>query len=788
MWTRAARIILKNRWTLLGAVLVSSAFMAWKGGDARVSYKFSRILPLTDSTHLVYEDFKKTYGDVGNAVVVGVETTHLFESRNLNLWRSFSDSLAQIEGVESVLGITSYYDLQKGEDQKLRLVNVRPKRPYNTRSAEEARADFDRFPFYKGLLMDPEGRSTLLMVQIRKEALYTSDVLRIVEAIKKRSRVFEKTTGLDVHLSGLPYIRMANVLKIQREVYLFIGLALGVTALLMYLFLKSFRAMLISMFVVVLGVIWSFGLIGLFGFEVTILSSIIPPLIIVIGVPNCIFLINKYHQEFKQHGNQILALQRTVIKVGNATLMTNTTTALGFASFMLTQSVILREFGLVACINVMVVFVLSIIVIPIVYTFISPPLSRHYQHFERNWVRAMNRWLIHMVTERRVLIYLFSASLLILGIFGIQRIKVTGNLSDDFQKHDPVYKDLKYFEDRYRGVVPLEIDLRSEREGGMKSLASMRKMEQFQRALDTFPELSRSLSAADLLKFARQGFYNGDPAFYGLPDEMDRDFVLSSLPQGEWNDGALPGILDSTGTRARISLQVADIGTNEMKVLREKIDQKLKEHFPNDRFHWDITGASVVFLQGTNYLINNLISSLLLAIAVIALLMALMFRSARMIVISLIPNLVPLVLTAAIMGYSGIPLKPSTILVFSIAFGISVDDTIHFLAKYRQELQRTQWNMRASILNTIRETSVSMLYTSIVLFFGFSIFIASEFGGTQSLGLLVGITLFIAMISNLILLPTLLMSLEKLITARSFASPTIELNVKDGGSEIEPAE
>ncbi|MBI1316469.1 MMPL family transporter [bacterium] len=788
MWTKAARIILKNRWTLLGAVLAASGFMAWKGGEARVSYKFSRILPLTDSTHLVYEDFKKTYGDVGNVVVVGVATERLFESRNLNLWRSFSDSLSHIEGVESVMGITSYYDLEKGEDQKLRLVNVRPERPYNTRSALEARNELDRRPFYKGLLMDAQGRTTLLMVQIRKEDLYTSDVLRIVESIKKRSRVFEKTTGLDVHLSGLPYIRMANVLKIQREVYLFIGLALGVTALLMYLFLKSFRAMLISMFVVVLGVVWSFGLIGLFGFEVTILSSIIPPLIIVIGVPNCIFLINKYHQEFKQHGNQILALQRTIIKVGNATLMTNTTTALGFASFTLTQSVILREFGLVACLNVLVVFVLSIIVIPIVYTFISPPLSRHYQHFERNWVRGMNRWLIQVVTERRVLVYVLSAGILVLGYFGIQRMEVTGNLSDDFQRHDPVFKDLKFFEAHYRGVVPLEIDVRSEREGGMKSMASMRTMEHFQRALDTFPELSRSLSAADLLKFARQGFYNGDPAFYGLPNELDRDWVLSALPQGEWNQGALPGILDSTGTRARISLQVADIGTPEMTILQSKIEQTLEAFFPKERYHTEITGASVVFLKGTRYLIKNLILSLLLAIAVIATLMAFLFRSARMIVISLIPNLVPLVLTAAIMGYAGIPLKPSTILVFSIAFGISVDDTIHFLAKYRQELQRTQWNMQASILNTIRETSVSMLYTSIVLFFGFAIFIASEFGGTQALGLLVGITLFIAMISNLILLPTLLMSLEKLITARSFATPTIELNVKDGGSEIEPAE
>ncbi len=788
MWTKAARIILKNRWLLLSLVAGSTALMVWHGRSVRVSYKFSRILPLTDSTHLAYEDFKNTYGDVGNAVVVGIEGEEIFESRNLNLWRSFSDSLQRIEGIESVLGITSFYNFEKTDSGQLRLENIHPNRPYNTRSAARLKEQMEELPFYKGLLVDDRARSTLLMVQVEKERLYTSEVLRIVEEIKERSRVFERTTGLDVKISGLPYIRMANVLKIQREVFLFIGLAMGVTALLMYLFLRSFRAMLISMLVVILGVVWSFGLIGLFDFEITILSSIIPPLIIVIGVPNCIFLINKYHQEFKQHGNQILSLQRTIIKVGNATMMTNATTALGFASFTLTESVILREFGLVAAINVMVMFILSVIVIPIVYTFISPPLSRHYQHFERPWVRGMNRMLINLITHKRLWVYGVTLGILVLGYIGILKIQVTGKLTDDFQRHDPVYKDLKFFESNYRGVVPLEIDIKSDREGGMKTLASIRKMERLQRSLDSLPELSRSLSAADLLKFARQGYYNGDASFYGLPDELDRDWVLSALPREETGGGVLPGMMDSTGSRGRISVQVADIGTPEMNSLRASIETKLARVFPADRFETVVTGASVVFLQGTTYLIKNLILSLLLAIAVIALIMAVLFRSARMIVISLVPNLVPLILTAAIMGYAGIPLKPSTILVFSIAFGISVDDTIHFLSKYRQELQKNQWNMKISILNTIRETSVSMFYTSIVLFFGFSIFLASEFGGTQALGALVGITLFIAMLSNLILLPSLLMSLDKLITARSFLKPTIELNVKDGGASADEAD
>jgi predicted RND superfamily exporter protein len=198
-----------------------------------------------------------------------------------------------------------------------------------------------------------------------------------------------------------------------------------------------------------------------------------------------------------------------------------------------------------------------------------------------------------------------------------------------------------------------------------------------------------------------------------------------------------------------------------MQGIEEDIQAQITKLFPADRYKLTITGKAYLFQKGTTYLVNNLVLSLSLAIVLISLFMAYMFRSFRMIIISLIPNLLPLLITAGLMGYMGIPIKPSTILVFSIAFGISVDDTIHFLAKYRQELIANRWRIKKSVFAALRETGVSMFYTSIVLFFGFSVFITSNFGGTVALGALISATLLLAMMANLLLLPCLLLSLER---------------------------
>ena len=587
---------------------------------------------------------------------------------------------------------------------------------------------------------------------------------------------FEKETNLDVRVSGMPYIRTINAQNIIDEIQLFVLGALFITGIIFFFFFRSYRATFITLLVVTIGVTWAFGFIGLFGYEITVLTALIPPLIIVIGVPNAVFLINKYQQEIKSHGQQAKALQRVISKIGNATLMTNITTASGFATFVFVKSQLLREFGILASINILSIFVLALLIIPIIYSFMEPPKKKHLNHLERRWMENVVDWMEKMVREQRIAIYITTVVIIILGIIGLYQIRVSGSLIEDMPKTKAFFKDIKFFENEFGGIMPLEILVDTKKEKGVMKLSTLKRMDKMNEVIESFPELSKPVSIVNLVKYSKQAYYKGKPKYYQLPTSQEQNYIFEYTKNSDGNSNMLNNFVDSTGQFARITTFMKDIGTDKMNVIQERLSQIVKKEFPSERYNVSFTGKALVFLKGTNYLIGNLVFSLSLAILLISLFMAWMFRSFRMILISIIPNMLPLLITAGLMGFFGIPIKPSTILVFSIAFGISVDDTIHFLAKYRQELIASNWKIRKSVYAALRETGVSMFYTSIVLFFGFLVFTVSSFGGTIALGGLVSITLLLAMVSNLLLLPSLLLTFEdKIANKEVLKEPSITI-------------
>ncbi|HZH70534.1 MAG TPA: efflux RND transporter permease subunit, partial [Flavobacteriaceae bacterium] len=591
---------------------------------------------------------------------------------------------------------------------------------------------------------------------------------------------FETTTGMKVHISGMPYIRTLNSQNIVDEIGLFVAVALLVTSILFFFFFRSFRATFITIATVIIGVMWCFGFLGLFGYEITILTALIPPLIIVIGVANCIFLINKYQQEIKSHGNQAKSLQRVITKIGNATLLTNVTTASGFATFILTQSKLLKEFGTIASISILSVFVLSLLIIPIIYSYMPIPKYKHLKHLNKKWVGRLVKWLENTVRNQRIAIYTTFVLLLCVSIVGIYNIRISGSMIEDMPQGADFFQDIRFFEKEFNGVMPLEILIDTKRKEGVMAAATLRRMDELQTVIEEIPEYSKPISIVELVKYAKQAYYNGNPEYYQLPSSQERNFILPYVKNSISETNLLESYVDSTGQFARITTFMMDTETERMERIEEDLTEEITKIFPEDRYEVSLTGKAVLFQKGTNYLVNNLIISLALAIFLISVFMAWMFRSFRMIVISLIPNLLPLLVTAGLMGFLGIPIKPSTILVFSIAFGISVDDTIHFLAKYRQELIASNWKIKRSVYAALKETGVSMFYTSIVLFFGFSVFMISSFGGTVALGGLVSATLLFAMLSNLLLLPSLLLSLEKSIAnQKTFKKPAMEILPQD---------
>ena len=778
-WTRVSRIILKNRYLILILIAIATAFLVSQMKHMRFSYTEANLLPEDHEVNIQYNQFLDIFGEEGNLILLAIKDSTVFTPAKFNAWNSLAKSFDSLSEVEFTLSIADVKKLKKDtKNRKFVLESIYTEELTSQKTIDAVKKElFEKLPFYDNLLYNKITGTIQTAIYIDKEIVNTP--VRKAFVFKKLIPIidaFEKETNLDVRVSGMPYIRTINAQNIIDEIQLFVLGALLITGIIFFFFFRSYRATFITLLVVTIGVTWAFGFIGLFGYEITVLTALIPPLIIVIGVPNAVFLINKYQQEIKLHGQQAKALQRVISKIGNATLMTNITTASGFATFVFVKSQLLKEFGILASINILSIFVLALLIIPILYSFMEPPKKKHLNHLERKWMENVVNWMEKMVREQRITIYITTVIVIILGIIGLYQIRVSGSLIEDMPKTKAFYKDIKFFENEFGGIMPLEILIDTKKEKGVMKLSTLKRMDKINEVIESFPELSRPVSVVNLVKYSKQAYYKGNPKYYQLPTAQEQSYIFEYTKNSDGNSNMLNNFVDSTGQYARITTFMKDVGTDKMNDIQERLEQVVKKEFPKERFNVSFTGKALVFLKGTNYLIGNLVFSLSLAIFLISLFMAWMFRSFKMILISIIPNMLPLLITAGLMGFFGIPIKPSTILVFSIAFGISVDDTIHFLAKYRQELIANKWKIRKSVYAALRETGVSMFYTSIVLFFGFLVFTVSSFGGTIALGGLVSITLLFAMVSNLLLLPSLLLTFEdKIANKKVLKEPAIKI-------------
>jgi predicted RND superfamily exporter protein len=763
-WETIARLILRNKIAILLFIVAGTIFFTQQWEKMRFTYTEANLLPDDHEVNLEYNNFLEIFGEEGNLILLGVKDSTLFSVEKLNAWNALSSYFKTYPEVETVVTIKDLQKLVKNSDkQQFDLEPFIKDSIVSIQQLQKLQDElFKQYPFYDNFLFNNETRTVRSAIYLDKSIVNTASRKDfIMDILIPKVEDFENTYDLDIHVSGMPYVRTLNSQNIIDEIGKFIVAALLVTSLIFYFFFRSFRATFISMIVVLVGVMWTFGIIGLLEYEITVLTALIPPLIIVIGIPNCIFLINKYQHEVKKHGNKAKSLQRVISKIGNATLMTNVTTASGFAAFIITDSKLLTEFGIVASLSILAIFLICLLSIPIIYSYMPMPKDKHLEHLSKRWINAFVNWMEYMVKHRKITIYVSSLILLIASIIGIYQIRISGSLIEDMPKQADFFKDIRFFENEFNGIMPLEFLVDTKRKNGVMKLATLKRMNELEDHIHEIPELSRPVSVVSLVKYSKQAYYNGNPNYFQLPTAQENGFIMSYTKNSSTDIDMIKNFIDSTGQYARITTFMKDISTERMERIEEGIQSKINKVFPADRYEVSLTGKAYLFQKGTKYLVNNLILSLSLAIFLISIFMAYMFRSFRMIIVSLIPNLLPLLITAGLMGFLGVPIKPSTILVFSIAFGISVDDTIHFLAKYRQELQANHWKIKKSVYAALYETGVSMFYTSIVLFFGFSVFIISNFGGTVALGALVSATLLFAMLANLLLLPSLLLSLER---------------------------
>lgn len=783
MWKALTKSLLRNRIAYISVVLMLTVFFGWQATKVELSYNFAKILPPDDSSFVAYQEFKKNFGEDGNVMAVGIQPTDVFETALFNDWIQITKEIKKVQGIKEVLSLGSAYDMQF--DDSLEKFNVIPlinKDNLSTDEVAQLKATINSLPFYEGVIYNQEKQATLLAITFDDKELNSSRRIGIVEEIEAICDSFSVKHKTEVHYSGMPYIRSAVMKKVSGEMKLFSLLAILVTALVLWFFFRSFSTVIFSLLVVIVGVVWALGIMHLMGYKITILSGLLPPLIIVIGIPNCIFFINRYHKEYLKHNNKIKGISRMIETMAITLFLANITTAIGFAVLYFTNTELLVEFGLVSAVNVVVTYLITLVMIPIILSYLPEPKNKHTKHVEAKRINWFIGLIDNLIQHKRKQIYIITTVITGIGFWGMSQMSVVGFVVDDLPEKEKVFRDLKFFEANFNGILPFEITIDTKKPNGVfaDNAKIIYKIKSLQKLLAKYDDFSGSLSIAEGIKFSYQAYRGGDQKYYMIPSigELKKLSDFSGTVKGKENK--FKAYIDTAKQVTRLSYRMKDIGSQKTKELVAELRPKIDSIFKETDANVSLTGHSLTFLKGNDYLLDNLIESLLIEIILIALVGLALFRSWKIIVLSKLPCLIPLVITAGIMGFLDIRFKPSTILIFSIAFGIASDGTIYFLTRYRQELKN---NKKASVSEAIsicvKDLGVSMVYTAIILFSGFSIFIWSSFGGTVALGVLISLTLLVSMCTNLILLPAILISLSNVISRKEIEESNAVVDEED---------
>jgi predicted RND superfamily exporter protein len=764
MWNKIATYIIRHRIMWVVLVLVSTVFMAYQASKIELSYQFARILPSNDPVEKEYQDFRRLFGEDGSVMVIGWQDPQLFEVNKFSDWCKLTQRIRETDGIKSVLSLAN---LQKAvRNDSLRQFDFKPvirQIPTTQSEVDSIKREILNLPIYEGLVLNSKSNATLIVITFNDKELNSKRRLTIVSDIEAIAEEFATKYSADLHYSGMPYIRTVNMKKISGEMQLFMGLAVFVTLFILWAFFRSFRLTLLSIIVVLIGVVFSVGTLHLFGYKITALTGLIPPLLIVIGVPNCVFLINKYQAELRDNKSKDDAIREMIRQIGLSTFLANTTTAIGFGVFYFTNSSLLVEFGVVAAISVMVTYVLCLLLLPITLHYMNVPKARHMKHLDGKWASGFLSTVNHLVHYRRKQIYIAMVVMIIVSAYGMTKIETIGYVVDDLPKKDVVYTDLRFFEKNFNGVLPFEVMIDTKQKNGVfgDQAQVLYKIKSLQNLMLDYPEFSKPVSVVQASRFLYQAYRGGEAKYFVLPGALELAKLTGYVEGKQGAEKQVNSFLNEDKSVTRVSFQMADVGSERIKELMNQIRPKVDSIFSPKQYKVSLTGHSLVFLKSNDYLLSNLYESLLIAIVLIAIVGMVLFRSIPIILLSKLPCLIPLALTAGIMGYFGIYFKPTTILIFSITFGIASDGTVYFLTRYRQELYEKGLSPSQAVTNSIFGTGLSMIYTAVILFCGFIIFAASSFGGTAAMGVMVSITLLVAMCTNLILLPALLLSIAK---------------------------
>ncbi len=756
-----SNFILKFRIFFISLIFFFTLYMAYQSQFVRYNYNFSQTVPDSDEDMIFYKNFKKIFGEDGNVFAIGLKDSSIFDLQVFSNYNKYVQRLESIEGINGVLSLSNLKVLTKdAKNKNFKFENLYNPFPETQNELDSLIILSKRQKFYENKILNDNGAITLL-ITIDKLILNSSDRNDLMVKLINVSENFSQKNNINLHYAGLPYSRYIMAESVKSELIIFLIISILITSIILFIFFRSWDSVLVPILIIGVVVVWVFGTLSILNYKITLLTGLLPPLIVVIGIPNCVYMLNYYHFSLNKFSSRKKAISHVIKTIGLITLITNLTTAVGFFVLATTDIKVLNEFGIVAGINVIATFFVSIFLFPTIYLILPKPKSKQINYLNYNFLYFLINLFKSISFEHQKKVFVLSGILIVISLYGVFKIKAVSFLIDDVPSESFLMKDMKFFESNFSGIMPLEIVIDTKKKRGVRNLNTLKKIDRLENFLKDKSYISDPISIVSFIKASRQAYYNNNPSFYSLPNSRDKNFILRYLSSGYGdnveNENISKSFVDSLGQKIRISLNIADLGSHKMdSILRNVIQPEINNIFGKTNNEVKLTGTTLIFIKGINFLIENLLQSMLLAFFIISLIVSLLFKNIKMVIISLIPNIIPLIIAAGIMGIFGIPLKPSSALVFSIVFGISVDYSIHFLAKFKNELIQTK-NVKNAVIKTIEETGRSMIFTSFILFFGFIIFAFSNFGGTIVLGVLTSIILFVAMITNLTLLPSIIL-------------------------------
>ncbi|MCB9257177.1 MAG: MMPL family transporter [Chitinophagales bacterium] len=715
-------------------------------------FDLERFFPQGDEDLAYFYEFRKEFEDDDNFLLVAFTDSHSIFKRNLLLEiDSFTTKSLALDEVVQANSITNFQYFVK-----LQFGGFSP--PFPALHLEEGRdLAKDSLKLVQderiyGKLLAKDCKSTVVVLKT-KNALNQKDSESLM---KNLYALLDKVPEENYHLLGRAYFQDVLVKQQIKEFILSTLISAFLVSLVFWIILRKSIGVFIAILSMLVCLLLFVGLLGAFQIELDMLSSLFPIIMIIVGVSDVVHLTNKYIEEYLKLGDQKQAIKTTVKEIGLATFLTSFTTAIGFLSLATSRIYPVKSFGISAALGVLVAFAVVICFTTAMLALIPPEKIIRRDESHQIWKNTLLKFYLWTKGQSKSIsigAFIYFAVCLI----GISLISTDVKIYDTLPRGVKLTEDFRFFEENYAGFRPFELAI--EAQNGLKMdnyplLYEIHKIEEFLKQEEAIEGIN---SITVLYKTLNRAMNADKASFYSFPSS-ESEFLKIQKYAEKIPTNFSDVLLNKDKSKARISAKVKDIGSNQVDLISERLHQFITEEIDSSLIKVKLTGTGVIFDKNNEYIRQSLLSGLALAFFAISIIMALLFKDIKMVIISLIPNVFPLLFGGALMGYFNIALDAPTAIIFAISFGIAVDDTIHFLSKFKLERLKNK-SIEEALKTSFLETGKAIIITSIILFFGFLILLFSKTPGIVFVGVLVSGTLLTAVISDLLLLPLLIRKL-----------------------------